>query len=187
MSLEACPKCGADSIFVPLIPAVGYDGKLHGAKSEGFCNSHKCDQLLWYYPHSGLVTRRTVGRTLSEWRKQRVDLFIINIMRRHEGLLDLMEVGEPERAARALKAHRILLSSLRPWYTRLPDAIVNWFWYIVAAVKSPFLVKLPSGEVQAVKAGALTPNEARKLAMHSEDSDCHGEEPYGDHPTSLTP
>ena len=63
MSLKECPSCGHDAIFVPLVPAVGYDGKLYGAKSEGFCNGHECDQLFWYYPRSSRITRRTVGVT----------------------------------------------------------------------------------------------------------------------------
>ena len=150
MSLKECPKCGADSIFLPLIPAAGYDGKLYGSRSEGFCNSPFCDQRLWYHPRTGRVTRRTVGITLEEYTQQKLtsatNLTVINSMRRHAGLSLLVDVGEPERAARALKAHRILVP--RPWYTRLLDTIVNWFWYGAAAFKSPFI---------------------------REDSDCHGE------------
>ena len=52
---------------------------------------------------------------------------------------------------------------------------VEWFWWIVAAIKSPFPGKQPSEEIRGLKAGVLTLNEARKLALRSEDSDCHGE------------
>ncbi len=166
MSLKECPSCGHDAIFVPLVPAVGYDGTLYGSKSEGFCNGHKCDQLFWYYPRSGRITRRMVGRTLAEWRKQRVDLLIINIMRRHEGLPYLIE--EPPRE------HVVHLT--RPWSARLQDTIVNWFWYIVAAVKSPFIRKSPPGMLS----GGQTINEVRAeqgldpIAVTGEDDSDEG-------------
>jgi hypothetical protein len=86
MTLEACPKCGTDNIFVPLVPAVGYDGRLYGGRSEGFCNNLSCDQRFWYVPHSGRITRRNSGMTLKEYRLRHVDVDVFNIMRRHAGL-----------------------------------------------------------------------------------------------------
>lgn len=155
MSLNECPSCGYDAIFVPLIPAVGYDGKLYGSKSAGFCNGHECDQLLWYYPHSGRVTRRTGGVTLEGWRKSRVDLTFINIIRRNEGMSALIEAND------CAEPPPFLTSLTRPWYIRLQDTIENWFWYVVAAVKSPFLRRNRRDLDKAVAEGVLTINEAR--------------------------
>ncbi len=149
MSLKECPKCGADSIFLPLIPAAGYDGKLYGSRSEGFCNSPFCDQRLWYHPRTGRVTRRTVGITLEEYTQQKLtsatNLTVINIMRRHAGLSLFMEVDEPERVARALKSHQKMIrgsglfDSVKDWFQRnVQTPIVAWFWYGAAAFKSPF-------------------------------------------------
>ncbi len=140
--LKSCPKCKADSIFLPLIPAAGYDGKLYGSRNEGFCNNPQCDQLLWYYPRSGRVTRRNVGQTLAEYREQQDRLFrdlrFINIMRRVYDLSPVQEVPDELWSTTA--------APIRPPLSlvgRLRRITVEWFWYIVAALKSPFLGKLP--------------------------------------------
>ena len=155
-SLEACPKCNADSIFLPMNPAAGYDGKLYGSRSEGFCNSPECDQLLWYYPRSGRVTRRNTGPTLSDYHAKQnrwvEKLAFINSMRRMKGLPRLMVV--PDR----IPAEPSLLARLR----LMP---VEWFWWIVAALKSPFLGKLPLVDVEALQSlqsGDKTINQVRE-------------------------
>ena len=71
LGLKECPKCKADSIFLSLVPAVGYDGRLFGSRSEGFCNNPQCDQLLWYYPRSGHVTRRNMGPTIDDYHAKK--------------------------------------------------------------------------------------------------------------------
>ncbi len=167
MSLDTCPKCSADSIFVPLIPAAGYDGKLYGSRSEGFCNSPFCDQLLWYYPRSGRVTRRNVGMTLKEYTHRNwtsvTDLDLINIRRRNAGLSPLMEVPGGLWGTTPYDApHDEPLSLL----ARLRLMPVEWFWWIVAALRSPFLGKLPSPLVDvdalnALKSGDKSINQVR--------------------------
>lgn len=151
-SLKVCPKCKADSIFLPLIPAAGYDGRLFGSRSEGFCNSPVCDQLLWYYPRSGRVTRRNGGPTLADYhdnrKKQFDNLHFINIMRRDRGLSQLVEVGG------FMVRPRVDSPSLFARLRRIP---VEWFWYIVAVLKSPFLGKLSS----PLESGDQTINEVR--------------------------
>lgn len=108
MSLEACPKCGNDNIFVPLVPAVGYDGTLYGGRTEGFCNSPRCDQRFWYYPRSGRITRRNNGMTLKDYRLRWVHIDTVNAVRRNLGLAPLrpqIDIGEAERAATARRSH----------------------------------------------------------------------------------
>ncbi len=156
LGLETCPKCGADSIFLPLIPAAGYNGRLYGSRSEGFCNSPICDQLLWYYPRSGRVTRRNVGQTLADYhakqRMQYANLRHINIMRRHMDLPPLMEVldGLWSRAP----VDEPALSRI----ARLRRMPVEWFWWIVAALRSPFLGNLPPSSLSS---GYQTINRTR--------------------------
>ncbi len=174
LGLEVCPKCGYDAIFVPLVPAVGYDGKLYGSKSEGFCNNPQCDQLFWYYPHSGRVTRRTGGLTLEEYQGHSADLSVFNMIRRRRGLSPVMEMdAELMRGYNAYKEGRV-----RPWsevkaelgirdslLARLRRMPVEWFWWIVAALKSPFLGKLPLVDVaalQSLQSGDKTINQVRE-------------------------
>ncbi len=162
--LKSCPKCKADSIFLPLIAAAGYDGKLYGSRSEGFCNNPQCDQLLWYYPRSGRVTRRNAGQTLAEYQEQQDrqfrDLRFINTMRRLHNLSPVQEMPDALWSTMAsIRPPLSLIARLR----RIP---AEWFWYIVAALKSPFLGKLPPAEVRGLQAGVLTINEARELAQH---------------------
>ncbi len=139
--LDTCPKCSADSIFLPMNPAAGYDGKLYGSRSEGFCNSPDCDQLLWYYPRSGRVTRRNVGQTLAEYwanqRKQYANFRFLNIMRRTADLAPLREVPDELWRTAAYEPPPLSLVA------RFRRSVVGWYWYIVAALKSPFLGKLP--------------------------------------------
>ncbi len=59
------------------------------------------------------------------------------------------------------------------WFAQFRGMFVDWYWWIVAALKSPFLGKLPSAEIRGLQAGILTINEARELAQqpqHEEDS-----------------
>lgn len=144
--LKVCPKCGYDAVFVPLIPAVGYDGRLYGSRSEGFCNNPQCDQRFWYHPRSGRVTRRHVGMTLKEYTTKRnwqgvTVLDLINIRRRNASLAPLMEV--PDKLRSTIPVELPSLSLL----ARLRRGAVGWFWWIVAALKSPFLGKLPPSKV----------------------------------------
>ncbi len=152
--LKACPKCKYDAIFLPLIPAASYDGKLYGSRSEGFCNNPFCDQLFWYYPATGRVTRRNVGWTLDDYhanrRTQYANLRYINIMRRLGDLPPLMEVPDELWSTTAYKPPLSLIARLR-------HGAVEWFWWIVAAFKSPFLGKLPS----PLESGEKTINQMR--------------------------
>ena len=147
--LEACPKCQGDSIFLPTNPAVGYDGKLYGLRSRGFCNRTSCDQRLWFYPRTGLVTRRNKGMTLAEYeeneRNSYANLRFINLMRALTSLPPLVEVqitppGFPIK----------IWESSRTPYSRLRSMFVGWFWWFAAALKSPFL-----GSAQQMDADAL--------------------------------
>ena len=171
--LSSCPKCDYDAIFVPLVPAVGYDGKLYGGKSEGFCNNPQCDQLLWYYPHSGRVTRRTGGITLAEYQARDTDVRIINVIRRNRGLLPVMEMdAELMSGYNDYKEGRV-----RPWIevnmelgirdslvARLRRVPVEWFWWIVAVLKSPFLGKLPPSSL--VDMDALAAPQSRNKTIN---------------------
>lgn len=171
--LKACPKCDYDAIFVPLVPAVGYDGKLYGSKSEGFCNSPFCDQLFWYYPRSGRVTRRMVGMTLKEYQGRSSDLRIFNLIRRSNGLSEVMEV--PTYDDVPVTPYEPPLSL----FARLRRTAVEWYWWIVAALKSPFLGKLPSSSLvdaaafKALKSGDKSINDVRREqgfdSMESDD------------------
>ena len=165
--LKKCPKCDYDAIFVPLVTAVGYDGRLYGSRSEGFCNNPQCDQLLWYYPHSGRVTRRKVGHTLKEYQARKTDavndVHIINSLRRSRGLSQLVEVDgfilrprcEPHACCRGPG------SWITRWFTRSYSVVESWFWWIVAAIKSPFLGKPPSSLVDKLMSGDKSINDIR--------------------------
>ncbi len=147
MALKNCPACGHDSIFLPLIPAAGYDGTLHGSRSEGFCNSPRCDQLLWYYPHTGRVTRRTVGINLKEYTERRwerrFDLDFINTWRKEAGLRLLIEApvavmvlpGEVGPESFRLKIEQ---GKELTWYDRVVDVVLGRYYLLLAAIKSPF-------------------------------------------------
>ena len=147
--LKECPKCQTDSIFVPTTPAVGYDGKLYGLRSEGFCNRTSCDQRLWFYPHTGLVTRRNKGWFLAEYqenqRNQYANLRFINLMRALEGLPQLVEVRDDPPPGFPLA----IWESSRTPYSRLRSMFMGWFWWFVAALKSPFIDNTPSPLVDA--------------------------------------
>ncbi len=148
MALKNCPACGADSIFVPLVPAVGYDGTLYGGRSEGFCNSPRCDQLLWYYPRSGRVTRRTVGITLKDYWLRRADISAFNLTRRRVGLspvlersiavLSLPSVVGPDTKPFKIKYADLGLDEALTWYERVKYEIVSWYYWLLAAVKPSF-------------------------------------------------
>lgn len=143
MALKSCPACGHDAVFVPLIPAVGYDGALYGPRSEGFCNSPKCDQLLWYYPKSGRITRRTVGITLQDYWLRRADINTFNTIR---GRARLPLVIEEPIAVLTLPAevdpdafkYAEIACPYVSWYEQVNDTIVDWYYWLLAAVTSPF-------------------------------------------------
>ncbi len=149
--LKACPNCGRDAIFVPLIPAVGYDGKLYGTRSEGFCNNPNCDQLLWYYPRSGRVTRRNGGLTLSEYWLRHSNIDIFNSARRRAGLCPVIvnldgEDSHPlipilirmDTEPRILSVWQVWRLKVRNGSERSRRALVDWYYWLRAAVLSPF-------------------------------------------------
>lgn len=98
----------------------------------------------WYYPSTGRVTKRNVGLTLVEYhanqRKQYANLRYINTMRRLQDLPPLMEVPDELWSTTPYEPPLSLFTRLR----RIP---VEWFGYIMAALKSPFLGKLPTAKV----------------------------------------
>lgn len=156
MALKNCPACGHSSIFVPLVPAVGYDGKLYGGKSEGFCNSPKCDQLLWYYPSTGQVTRRNVGVTLKDYWLRRADIDVFNSTRVRAGLKPVSEgpiavlslrPGDSglEAVLKARASFGVEYADITegdpalddaPWYERAVDKIAGWYYSLF--LKTPF-------------------------------------------------
>lgn len=144
MALKNFPSCGHNSIFVPLVPAVGYDGTLFGGKSEGFCNNPMCDQLLWYYPSTGQVTRRNVGVTLKEYGIRRADIDVFNITRRRAGLFPVtvdkppIAVLFPSSGGDSDITEGDPALDYMPWYERAVDKIAGWCYLFLAAVKSPF-------------------------------------------------
>lgn len=164
MSLKECPSCGADNIFVPLVPAVGYHGTLLGFKSEGFCNNGACDQLLWYYPSTGRVTRRSVGLTLREWRQRRVSLDVVNALRANEGMSLLVEDAGFITPLSPTSQFSITQDDW-PWYTRLFDTVQDWYYWIRALILSPF--RRRSRKDADLEAGISTVNEVRVDQMLS--------------------
>ncbi len=93
------------------------------------------------------------------------DIDLINIRRHHAGLSRLVD------AADRAEPPPFITSITRPWYRRLQNAIVNWYWYIVVAIKSPFVKTLPPDEVREMQAGVLAINEARISPPRAGDSD----------------
>ena len=151
MSLKECPSCGADNIFVPLVPAVGYDGTLYGAKSEGFCNGGACDQRFWYYPSTGRITRRTGGITLREWRQHGVSLDVVNALRANEGMSRLAEAAD--RAEPCPNPPQTTIRGSDPF-----RGIKDWYYWLLAAVKlTPFSKR--SRKDAAMVTGVSTTNE----------------------------
>lgn len=95
-TIEACPTCGEkNSVFLLFGMAVSLNGSPFGGRTPGVCNSFGCDQRYWYFPSGNRVTRRNVGQTYTEWRKQRderlINLSAINVRRHYAGLRELIE------------------------------------------------------------------------------------------------
>lgn len=159
MRLEICPSCGVqDSIFLSHGPAVGLDGRLYGGRTEAFCNNISCDQLYWYYPCSGRITRRTIGMTYAEYRRRRVDVDIINVMRRNEGLTPLVELDSTQ----IIDVSEMLPSPQPwPWYRRLLATVEDWYYYFLDYWHEfrPFRKRPP--EPEPVSLGMETINEVR--------------------------
>ena len=148
MSLQVCPTCKVQySIFLPLPPAIGLDGKLSGGRVEAFCNNVRCDQRYWYFPSSGVVTRRNTGGTYQDWRLRRVDLAVVNAMRKNEGLSQLVEEPIPVGSYQGIviegdtgKLHfpaRVPVTSQSGWRQTATGRV---YW-----LRSTFRLMLPGG------------------------------------------
>lgn len=155
MTLEVCPKCGVqDSIFLSRGPSVGLDGKLAGGRTEAFCNSMFCDQRYWYYPTSGRITRRNTGIKYQEFLRKRVDVDTVNAARRNLRLSPLTEplVLEAPPKFEVLRTEsqpgvpfNIEYADVNeddeepcPWWRPAAEEFRNWWYYLLAAIKSPF-------------------------------------------------
>ena len=155
MTLEVCPSCGVqDSIFLSHGPAVGLDGRLYGGRTEAFCNNVSCDQRYWYYPRSGRITRRNTGVKYQAFLRQRVDVMTVNAARRNLRLSPLSEplVLEAPPKIEIIRTETGPLAPFdiefaeiaedddepRPWWGPAALDFRNWWYYLLAAITSPF-------------------------------------------------
>ena len=61
MSLTNCPKCGEEYIWVDGVSfsVALADGWIGTTKLPAECANPNCDELYWWYPRSGRITRRS--------------------------------------------------------------------------------------------------------------------------------